>query len=94
MILKPTNLAHPAIGRELRVSELKPDQTAWVRKIGGKHGDSSSTVRVLRVLPAYAVFHSTDSIVVFFAKRTGENLDRITDDSNCTMHLYEYKGKP
>lgn len=91
MIPKPE---HPEIGRELRVSELTPPQIVWVRKLGGAHGDSCTTMWVETVTEGHVLFLAGVGRTVLLVRRFGENRDSITDDSNATMRIYEYLGAP
>jgi hypothetical protein len=90
-MMKPV---HPEVGRELSVSDLKPPQIVWVQKMGGKRGNSCATMWVTVVTSETVGFWAGETKVAFIATRIGANLEQVTDDSNGTMRMYEYLGKP
>jgi len=85
---------HPEIGRELKATELKPPQIVWVHKMGGQFGNTCATMWAVEVLEHCVVFYAGEPKIALLAKRIGPDLTGITDDSNATMRIYEYLGKP
>jgi hypothetical protein len=80
---------HPEIGRELKVSELRPRTIVWLRK-----NDRLATLWVMEVTEQGVHFRAGAIGVEFLALRTGPGGEQITDDSHTLMTIYEYLGKP
>jgi hypothetical protein len=76
----------PEIGRELKVSELKPRTIVWLKK----PGRAMATVWVVVVHPEWVHFRASAIGMDFLAKRDG---DGVRDD-DLPMKIYEYLGKP
>lgn len=81
--------AHEEFGKELKVSDLKPKTVVWLSKEGSR---TIATMWVIAIDPVYVHFYTPVGKVAFLAKRTGENLDEITDDEGKSMMIYEYLG--
>lgn len=83
---------NPEIGRELKVSELKPHTVVWILKEGR---DVMATMWVVEIGDVYVHFFAQHaSIPNFLALRCGPDLEQITDDSHVKMQIFEYLGKP
>ncbi len=83
------------VGRELKVSELKPPQIVVVRKLGGQFPGTWATMRVYKVESTLVAFWAGAIGMMFVAKRVGENLEHIADDdSGVAMEIHEYLGEP
>jgi hypothetical protein len=76
------------IGRELKVSELRPKTVVWVHK-----GDHAATMWVVQVRAGHVHFYSGVRRMDFIAKRTGPGGEQITDDSGAPMKVLEYLGE-
>jgi hypothetical protein len=76
------------IGRELKVSELVPRTVVVVNK-GGK----AATMWVVEVAESHVHFYSGVVHTDFIASRTGPDRERITDDTNSPMRIFEYLGE-
>lgn len=77
------------IGRELKVSELMPRTVVVLER-----PDSlATTAWVAEVLPKYVVFWMGAIKTDFAARRTGPDLEQITDDTGRTLRVHEYLGE-
>ena len=79
---------NPEIGRELKVSELKPKTVVIV----WKEGRQAATMWVIEVGDVYVHFRAGVVNMEFLALRTGPDLEEITDDHHLPMKIYEYLG--
>ena len=79
------------VGRELKVSELKPRTIVWLYKEGRK---TMGTMWVIEVGEVFVHFYAGEITMDFFALRCGPDLEKITDDSHIPMKMYEYLGEP
>jgi hypothetical protein len=79
------------IGRELKVSELKPRTIVWLGKEGR---DTMATMWVVEVGPVYVHFRAGAVRTEFYAERRGPDLDQITDNDHIPMRMFEYLGEP
>lgn len=79
------------IGRELKVSDLKPKTVVWLAKDGR---DLMATMWVVDVGDVYVHFYAGATGINFYAKRGGPDLESVTDDTHLPMRIYEYLGKP
>jgi hypothetical protein len=77
------------VGRELKVSELKPKTVVVV----AKQLRPAATVWVVEIHPEYVHFRAGSINMEFLAARTGPDLEQITDDSGLPMRVYEYLGE-
>jgi hypothetical protein len=78
----------PEIGRELKVSELVPRTVVVLER-----PDSfAASIWVVMVQPEYVVFRAGAISLDFIAKRTGPDLEQITDDTGRQLHVHEYLG--
>lgn len=78
------------IGRELKVSELKPRTVVVVEKSGHP---IMSTLWVYLITPGHVIFTSGILRGDFSAKRTGPDLEELTDDTGKPIRVYEYLGE-
>jgi hypothetical protein len=83
--------SHPEIGRELKVSELRPRTIVWLAKEGRP---AIATMWVIEVSEIYVHFRAGAVRTEFYAKRRGPDLEEITDDDNTHMRMFEYLGEP
>lgn len=79
------------IGRELKVSDLRPRTIVWLFKEGR---EAMATMWVVSVGSDYVHFRAGVIKTEFLAARCGPGLESITDDSGWPMKIYEYLGKP
>ena len=87
------------VGRELKVSELKPKAVVCVWK--ATRPNVMATMWVVAVEDVYVEFYAGDVQshdagnlkMTFVAMRTGPDLDSITDNSHATMKMFEYLGE-
>jgi hypothetical protein len=84
-------MSHPEIGRELKVSELKPETIVVLMKQGRS---VAATMWVIAVDDVFVLFRAGATQTDFLAQRCGEGLEQITDDDHIPMHVYEYLGEP
>ena len=75
------------IGRELKVSELEPRTVVVLERPGGH----AATVWVILIQPKYVVFRAGDICIALVAKRTGPDLEQITDAGG-SLRVHEYLG--
>ena len=78
------------IGRELKVSELKPRTIVWLFKEGR---EVAATLWVVEIRPASVRFLAGKFGMEFLAKRCGPDLEQIADEDS-PMHVFEYLGEP
>ena len=78
------------IGRELKVSELKPRTVVVLRK---ETNPTAATMWVIKITDEFVVFTSGVMRTDFAARRTGPKLEQITDNTGVRMHVYEYLGE-
>ena len=78
------------VGRELKVSELKPHTVVWLEK---ETWNVLTTMWVVEVSEAWVHFFAAAADVNFLATRTGPGREAITDDSGIPMKIYEYLGE-
>lgn len=83
-------MSHSEIGRELKVSDLKPKTIVVLRKGAGP----MATIWVWAIGPDFVQFWAGDAGMGFLAMRCGPDLEQITDDSNTPMKIFEYLGEP
>lgn len=82
---------NPEVGRELKVSELKPQTIVVIHK---QARNFLATMWVVEVLPGYVEFAAGELKTLFFARRCGAGLEDITDDVGSPLKIYEYLGEP
>jgi hypothetical protein len=78
---------HPEVGRELKASELQVGSIVVLVKTGRP----GFTVWVREVAEHYVHFTAGEIRTEFLAKRVG---DRVTDDANSELTMYQFLGKP
>ena len=78
------------IGRELRVSELKPKTIVVLER----PDVAAVTMWVMAVGPERVAFWAGANSMGFIARRVGPELEQITDDSGRMLRVYEYLGEP
>jgi hypothetical protein len=76
------------IGRELKVSELRPMTVVVLAKEGR---NVMATVWVVAVGEIYVHFRARD--MGFYAERRGPGLEEITDDDHLPLKIYQYLGE-
>jgi hypothetical protein len=79
------------IGRELKVSELKPETVVWLAKEGR---DLLATMWVVEVGDLFVHFYAGATDMHFYAVRSGADLETVADDTHARMRIYEYLGAP
>lgn len=84
--------SNPEVGRELKVSELRPRTIVVLHKVG--RDNFLVTMWVVEILPAYVKFTAGEIRTDFIARRCGPGLDEITDNTGLPMKVYEYLGEP
>lgn len=88
--MSPAN-KNSEIGRELKVSELKPRQIVLLWKEGRP---VMSTMWVVEVGDVYVHFWAGEVVTNLMVMRRGPDLEEITDSSHLKMKIFEYLGKP
>lgn len=78
------------VGRELKVSELKP-RTVVVLSMD--HHPMATTWWVAEILDEFVVFTSGELRTDFAAKRTGTGLEQLADNTGKPLHVHEYLGE-
>jgi hypothetical protein len=78
------------VGRELRVSELKPRTIVVLER----PDSAMATMWVAEVLPRYVIFLAGVTRTCLISKRTGPHLEQVTDDTGRMLRVYEYLGEP
>lgn len=78
------------IGRELKVSELKPGTVVVLEKGTCSH---LTSVWVEEVTPRLVMFDMPVINLHFIAFRTGPDMEQITDDTGASFKIYEFLGE-
>jgi hypothetical protein len=78
------------IGRQLKVSELKPRTVVVLHKQDRR----LATLWVRAVGTEWVEFYAGVTETTFLARRTGLDLESITDDTNRPIEIFEYLGDP
>jgi hypothetical protein len=77
------------IGRELKVSELRPRSVVVLQK----YGRPCATWWVVEIGEMFVQLRAGLTGADFFAVRSGRNRERISDEFNRPMSVYEYLGE-
>jgi hypothetical protein len=79
------------IGRELKVSELKPGTVVWLFK---ENSDRMATMWVVDVGDVYVHFYAGATQINFLTVRSGADLESVSDDTHTRIQIFEYLGVP
>ena len=77
------------IGRELKVSELRPRTVVWVAKLNRP----TASMWVLQVHDVMVHFRAGEVNMDLFCLRVGPEGNQLTDDSRIPMKVFEYLGE-